>query len=157
MEAVRAAVTGATDDSTRTGGDVWGRPRQILEQRHHGLVAIPSPATSYRLVDKLAVGLHTTDSARPGPSAWRRPRRRRCPGLGVFAPGELMEMDSTPLAVLLDDGTTRPVEATGVLDIAIRTVTAAVLRPGARPCESSACPSVAGCHLAVRLPEVGAS
>ena len=50
------------------------------------------------------------------------------------APGELMQVDSTPLdvLVLLDDGVPGRVELTGMIDVATRTVTAAVLRPSAR-------------------------
>lgn len=138
VEAVQVAVAEATDDSTRTGGYVLWRARQILDERHHGLVAMPSQATLYRLLDKLTVGLHTTGSARTRrsvaaspPAPFSRPR--------VFAPGELMEMDSTPLdvLVLLDDGTPGRVELTGVIDVATRTVTAAVLRPTTKSVDAS--------------------
>jgi len=46
------------------------------------------------------------------------------------APGELMEIDSTPLdvMVMLDDGVPGRVELTGMIDVATRTVPAAVLR-----------------------------
>src|SRR5258707_7876880 len=49
----------------------------------------------------------------------------------VSAPGDLMQIDSTPLDVLvrLDNGVTDRVDPTGIIDVATRTVTAAVLRP----------------------------
>src|SRR5260370_26811848 len=79
----------------------------------------------------------------PGPAATRgglagRPQRmfsQACPA----APGELMEIDSTPLdvMVMLDDGVPGRVELTGMIDVATRTVPAAVLRPSARSGDAS--------------------
>jgi hypothetical protein len=59
--------------------------------------------------------------------------------LPVAAPGELMQIDSTPLdvLVLLDDGVPGRVELTGMIDVATRTVTAAVLRPTTRSVDAS--------------------
>ena len=50
-----------------------------------------------------------------------------------------MEIDSTPLDVLvmLDDGVPGRVELTGIIDVATRTVPAAVLRPSARSVDAS--------------------
>ena len=50
-------------------------------------------------------------------------------------------MDSTPLDVLvrLDDGVTGRVDLTGMIDVATRTVTAAVLRPSAKSVDASVC------------------
>jgi hypothetical protein len=54
-------------------------------------------------------------------------------------PGELMEIDSTPLdvAVLLDDGVVGRVELTALVDLATRSVTAAVLRPTTKAVDAS--------------------
>ncbi len=51
--------------------------------------------------------------------------------LTAVRPGEVMEIDSTPLDVLVvhDDGSTDSCELTGVVDLATRTLAAAVLRP----------------------------
>ena len=59
--------------------------------------------------------------------------------LPAAAPGELMQIDSTPLdvLVLLDDGVPGRVELTGMIDVATRTVTAAVLRPSTRSVDAS--------------------
>jgi hypothetical protein len=50
-----------------------------------------------------------------------------------------MQMDSTPLDVLvrLDDGVTGRVDLTGMIDVATRTVTAAVLRPATKSVDAS--------------------
>ena len=50
-----------------------------------------------------------------------------------------MQIDSTPLDVLvrLDDGVAGRVELTGMVDVATRTVTAAVLRPTTKSVDAS--------------------
>ena len=86
----------------------------------------------------LSAGKHTTGSARTRRSLAARPD-------GPFsqpqpaAPGEVMEIDSTPLDVLvrLDDGVEGRVELTGMIDVATRTVTAAVLQPTAKSADAS--------------------
>jgi hypothetical protein len=59
--------------------------------------------------------------------------------VAVTAPGDLMQIDSTPLDVLvrLDDGVTGRVDLTGIIDVATRTVTAAVLRPTTKSVDAS--------------------
>jgi len=49
----------------------------------------------------------------------------------VARPGEMVEIDSTPLdvRVVLDDGVVDRVELTAMVDSATRTIVAAVLRP----------------------------
>ena len=130
-EAMRAAIAEATDTSTRTASYVVWRTGQILAQRPDAdQVVVPSRATLYRLLTRLTAGLHTTGSARARRSQASRPDPP-FGGLSVAAPGELMQIDSTPLdvMVLLDDGTPGRVELTGIIDVATRTVPAAVLRP----------------------------
>ena len=50
-----------------------------------------------------------------------------------------MQIDSTPLDVLvrLDSGVTGRVDLTGIIDVATRTVTAAVLRPTTKSVDAS--------------------
>ena len=50
-----------------------------------------------------------------------------------------MQIDSTPLDVLvrLDNGVTGRVDLTGIIDVATRTVTAAVLRPTTKSVDAS--------------------
>ena len=81
----------------------------------------------FRLFSRLSAGRHTTGSAATRRGLAGRPQRmfsRACPA----APGELMEIDSTPLdvMVMLDDGVPGRVELTGMIDVATRTVPAAV-------------------------------
>ena len=59
--------------------------------------------------------------------------------LPAAAPGEVVQIDSTPLdvLVLLDDGVPGRVELTGMIDVATRVVPAAVLRPTTRSVDAS--------------------
>jgi Mu transposase, C-terminal len=59
--------------------------------------------------------------------------------LPACAPGELMQIDSTPLDVMvrLDDGVVGRVDLTGIIDVATRTVPAAVLRPTTKSVDAS--------------------
>ncbi|MCF3175617.1 DDE-type integrase/transposase/recombinase [Streptomyces sioyaensis] len=139
VAAMRQAIGEATDASTRTGTFLLWRTEQILKSsREDGDVTLPSRRTLYRLLGKLTAGTHTTGSATT--------RRSRVHGakapfgeLPTFAPGEVMQIDSTPLDVLvrLDDGVVGKVELTGMIDVASRTVTAAVLRPTTKAVDAS--------------------
>lgn len=102
------------------------------------MVPLPSRATFYRLVGSVGAGRHVTGSARTRRSLANQPA-------GPFGqvtpvrPGELMQIDSTPLDVLvrLENGRAGRVELTGVIDVATRTVTAAVLRPATKAVDAS--------------------
>jgi len=80
---------------------------------------MPARATFYRLFERVTAGLHTTGSARTRQSLANRPDSpfRQ---LTAGRPGELMQIDSTPLdvMVLLDDGIPGRVELTGMVDLA---------------------------------------
>ncbi|MFI7368236.1 integrase [Streptomyces sp. NPDC050149] len=99
---------------------------------------MPSRATFYRLFDKLSHGVHVTGSARTRRSLADQPEgpfRYE----SVAAPGELMQIDSTPLDVLvrLDEGIPGRVELTGLVDVATRTIAAAVVRPTTKSVDAS--------------------
>jgi hypothetical protein len=139
VEAVRQAIGEATDASTRTASYAFWRAGQILEAGHGaGTVALPSRASLYRLFSSLSAGKHVTGSARTRRSLAARPDGPFST-LQPSAPGELMEIDSTPLDVLarLDDGVEGRVELTAMIDVATRTVTAAVLQPTAKAADAS--------------------
>jgi hypothetical protein len=139
IDAMRQAIDEATNASTRTARYVFWRTGQILEAEHGpGAVELPSRASLYRLFADLSAGKHTTGPARTRRSLAARPVDAFS-GLQVSAPGEVMEIDSTPLDVLvrLDDGVEGRVELTGMVDVATRTVTAAVLQPSAKAADAS--------------------
>jgi putative transposase len=137
LNALTATICKATGASSRTAGFVIWRTREILaEAGYDG--PVPSERTFYRLFGTLSHGRHTTGSASTRRSLAGRPE-------GMFgsvpaaAPGEVVQIDSTPLdvLVLLDDGVPGRVELTGMIDVATRVVPAAALRPSTRSVDAS--------------------
>ncbi|OPC76775.1 integrase [Embleya scabrispora] len=139
VEAIRRAIAESVPASTRTIEYARWRTERILIAEHGGdAVRMPSRATFYRLFDKLSHGVHVTGSARTRRSLADRPE-------GPFrfeqvvAPGELMQIDSTPMDVLvrLDEGVPGRVELCGLVDVATRTMAAAVVRPTTKSVDAS--------------------
>ena len=100
---------------------------------------MPSKATFNRLVNALSAGRHTFGSATTRRSAANRPDG---PFTVTWAarPGQQVQIDTTPLDVsaVFDDGQARRVELTAAIDVATRTICAAVLRPvGTRAVDAS--------------------
>ncbi|MEV2226930.1 integrase, partial [Nocardia vinacea] len=131
VAAVRTAIGEETDRSTGTVTRLRRRTEQLLVAEHgRDVVAMPSERTFYRLVQRLSAGKHTFGSARTRRSLAKQPEGPF--GVIVAArPGELMQIDSTPLdvRVVLDDGLVDSVELTGLVDLATRTLAAVVLSP----------------------------
>ncbi len=139
VAAMRQAIGEAAGDSTRTAAFVFRRAREILAGAGDGETGkLPSERTLYRLFGRLEAGRHTTGLASTRRSLAARPE-------GPFgqvpaaAPGDVMQIDSTPLDVLvrLDNGVPDRVDLTGIIDVATRTVTAAVLRPATKLVDAS--------------------
>ena len=131
VQALQQAISEQAGGSTRMASFYLWRTRQILAEQHGAdVVLMPARATFYRLFERVTAGLHTTGSARTRQSLANRPGRPFSQ-LAASRPGELAEIDSTPfdVMVLLDDGVPGRAELTGMVDLATRTVTAAVLRP----------------------------
>lgn len=131
VDAVRQAVTEETGRSTGTCVRLRRRVEQILAETH-GLDAsvMPARTTFYRLAERVSQGKHTFGSARTRRSLARQPA-------GPFGtvsaarPGEWMQIDTTPLdvRVVLDNGVLDRAELTWLIDLATRSITAAVLSP----------------------------
>ncbi len=136
-EAMEQAIAEATEESSRTATFIVWRTRQLLAERGQAGKE-PSRATMFRLFSRLSAGRHTTGSAATRRGLAGRPQRMFSQAYPA-APGELVEIDSTPLdvMVLLDDGVPGRVELTGMIDVATRTVPAAVLRPSTRSVDAS--------------------
>jgi hypothetical protein len=135
--AMEQAIAEATEESSRTASFIVWRTRQILaEDGQAGLE--PSRATMFRLFSRLSAGKHTTGSAATRRGLAGRPQRKFSQAHPA-APGELMEIDSTPLdvLVLLDDGVPGRVDLTAMIDVATRTVPAAVIRPTTKSVDAS--------------------
>ena len=92
--AMEQAIAEATDDSSRTATFIVWRTRQILADQGQADLE-PSRATMFRLFSRLSAGRHTT-----GLEATRRGLagllQRMFSQANPAAPGELMEIDSTP-------------------------------------------------------------
>ncbi|MFJ5104935.1 Mu transposase C-terminal domain-containing protein [Streptomyces sp. NPDC088554] len=142
VTAMRQAISEGVDASTRNGAYLIWRTLEILrntaDQAAEEEVALPSRRSLYRLLEKLTKGTHATGSART--------RRSVAHGanapfgqLTVSAPGEVMQIDSSPLDVMvrLDNGVVGKVEITGMIDVATRTLSAAVLRPTTKSVDAS--------------------
>ena len=135
--AMQRAIDEATGESSKTAAFIIWRAKELLAAAGEQAEA-PSRATMYRLFARLSAGRHTTGSAVTRRSLAGRPQRMFS-AVHPAAPGELMEIDSTPLdvMVLLDDGIAGRADLTGMIDVATRTVTAAVLRPTTRSVDAS--------------------
>lgn len=121
------AIGGQTNLSTGTRSRMIGQVR--LEATRLGL-PMPSRATLYRALDSLAGTKHPFGNATTRRTQANRPERtwgRQSPS----RPGELVEIDSTPLdlMVIYPDGSTGRADLTVALDIATRTPCSAILRP----------------------------
>ncbi|MGW1288630.1 Mu transposase C-terminal domain-containing protein [Streptomyces sp. NPDC002586] len=138
VAAMRQAIKEGVETSTRNGSYLIWRTGEIIRENGGDLAELPSRRTLYRLLDRLAAGTHTTGSA-----VTRRSTAHGAAApfgeLTVSAPGEVMQIDSTPLDVMvrLDDGVVGKVELTGMIDVASRTLTAAVLRPTTKSVDAS--------------------
>ncbi|MFF9788917.1 transposase [Streptomyces nigrescens] len=102
---------------------------QILEDTHgHGVVEMPSRSTFYRLVSVLA-----DPADRPGRPARTAtaPARASSAAPVVLRPGEQVQIDTTRLDIMavLEDGSLGRPELTIAVDVATRSILAAVLRP----------------------------
>jgi hypothetical protein len=137
VDAMRQSIKEAEKASPKTTGFIIWRAREILDGSGYD-GAVPSERTLYRLFGTLSHGRHVTGSA-----STRRPPAGRPDGmsgsLAVAAPGEVVQVGSTPLdvLVLLDDGVPGRVEMTGLIDVATRVVPAAVLRPATKAADAS--------------------
>ncbi|MCG2622164.1 Mu transposase C-terminal domain-containing protein [Arthrobacter sp. I2-34] len=139
VEALRRILEKNTLRSTGSLDRLRHEAAMAVEAEHGaGEVALPSRATFHRLVARMAEGRHATGSARTRQTLDQQPDG---PFGAVYPvrPGELMQIDSTPLdiAVELGDGITGRVELTALVDVATRSICAAVLRPTTRAVDAA--------------------
>lgn len=131
VTAIRAELDVQTHTSTGTRDRLMRRVVARLEAEHGpGVVPVPARTTFYELVNQLATGRHSFGTATTRRSLANRPARAFTPTFAL-RPGEIIQIDSTPLDVMavLDDGVLGRPELTTVVDVATRTIAAAVLRP----------------------------
>ncbi|MFJ3575386.1 Mu transposase C-terminal domain-containing protein [Streptomyces rubiginosohelvolus] len=131
VEAIQEIIAAETPTSTGTRSRLIRRVLKQVEETHgSGVVPIPSHSTLYKLVDRLSTGRHTFGSAVTRRQSANRPQKPFTPSFAA-RPGEQVQIDSTPLDVMavLDSGLRARADLTIVVDVATRTICAAVLRP----------------------------
>ena len=138
-DAIARAVSEEADESTGTVDRLRRRVEKILEGDGVDPAAVmPARATFYRLAALADAGKHTFGSARSRRSQAKTPAG---PYGTVTAarPGEWTQIDSTPLdvRVVLDNGMTDRAELTWIIDIATRTIPAAVLRTSTKSVDAA--------------------
>ncbi|WP_287039654.1 hypothetical protein [Mycobacterium sp.] len=131
VAAVGEVLAAEIDTSTGTRSRLMRRVTKRIEDEYGpGVVPLPSRTTFYRLVDSLNTGRHTFGSAVTRRQTANRPQQMFTPSFAA-RPGEQVQIDSTPIdvMVLLDNGTPARADLTIVVDVATRTIPTAVLRP----------------------------
>ncbi len=139
VAAIEHVVAAQAERSTVSGRVLMRRVERMLAAEHgEGAVALPSRATFYRLLEAVSTGRHTLGSARTRRSLAKQPSRM-FGQLTAARPGEVMEIDSTPLDVLVvhDDGEVDTCELTGLVDVSTRTLAAVVLRPSTKAVDAA--------------------
>lgn len=103
---------------------------------------MPSGAAFYRLLGAVSTGQHLFGSARTRRSLGKQPKRM-FGQLTAARPGEVMEIDSTPLDVMVihDDGTVDRCELTGLIALATAPFACTVTRPTPWPVCRNTCTS----------------
>jgi putative transposase len=139
VDAILSVLEANTHQSSGTTDRLMRQVGKQLEAAYGPvIVTLPSRATFHRLIGKLAEGRHATGSARTRRTLAQQPEG---PFGAVYPvrPGELMQIDSTPLdiAVELDDGVIGRVELTAMVDIATRSIPAAVVRPATKAVDAA--------------------
>ncbi|MFD3659292.1 hypothetical protein ACFWVF_01610 [Streptomyces sp. NPDC058659] len=128
---IEEAVAAETSSSTGTRSRLIRRVIKQVEETHGpGVVPIPGRSTPYKLADRLSTGRHTFGSAVTRRQTANRPQKPFTPTFAA-RPGEQVQIDSTPLDVMvvLDSGLTARADLTIAVDVATRTICAAMLRP----------------------------
>jgi hypothetical protein len=94
------------------------------------VMALPGRSTFYKVIDAVSSGRHTFGSAVTRRQTANRPQGLFTP-THAARPGEQVQIDSTPIdvLVLLDNGVPARADLTIAVDVATRTICAAVLRP----------------------------
>jgi putative transposase len=131
VTAILQALDAETHVSTGTRSRLIRRVTKSLEETYGlGAVPLPGKTTFYKLIDTLSTGRHSFGSAVTRRQTANRPDGPFTPTLAA-RPGEQVQIDSTPLdvMVLLDSGLAVRADLTITVDVATRTICAAVLRP----------------------------
>jgi hypothetical protein len=139
VEATRKAIGAETNRSTGTVARLKREVSRILREEHgDDAPPLPSDRAFYRLASRLSQGRHTFGSARTRRSA-AKPPEGPFGTVTAIRPGEWMQVDSTPIdvRVVLDTGVVDRAELTWLIDLATRSIPAAVLRPTTKAADAA--------------------
>lgn len=131
VAAIREVVDAETDASTGPRSRLIRRVVKAVEATYGpGVVPLPGKTTFYKVIDAVATGRHTFGSAVTRRQTANRPQGMFTP-THAARPGAQVQIDSTPIdvLVLLDNGVPVRADLTIAVDVATRTICAAVLRP----------------------------
>lgn len=130
LDVLETVLAGRARASTTNKTVVLELVTRIVRDRHSDAVAIPSRATFYRLLLEVDRGRHSFGSAKTRETTSLQPDRA-FGSRTALRPGEQVQIDTTRLDVMvrIDDGTIGRPELTIMLDVATRSILAAVLRP----------------------------
>ncbi|MGW4904465.1 DDE-type integrase/transposase/recombinase [Streptomyces albidoflavus] len=130
VDALLALVAARAGKAAITASALFVLLRRSVHASYGKKVVVPPNTTLYKLLDRLGISVRDL----------RAPTRRRLEAAGrpapsfsvttALAPGELVQIDSTDLdvKVLGDDGQPTSVELTAMVDVATRSIIAAVIR-----------------------------
>lgn len=134
LQAIMDVFDGETNDTTGTKGRAhWRVARRLDELYGPGVVAVPSTATLYRLLEKLERGRHTFGDANTRRGLANQPDRVFFARPGV-RPGEQVLIDTSPMEIEVDCGGELPLrpDITVMLDACSRSIVAAVVTVATR-------------------------
>ena len=153
---VREASAGSRVDPrvrevlARVLGDASLESTGTMDRLHHDLTvavreelgpdaAVPSVTTLRRMVAQMREGRHALGSARTRRTLSQQPQRE-FGRVAPVMPGELVQIDSTPLdvAVVFDQDVVGRVELTAMVDVATRTIMAVAVRPSTKAADLGA-------------------
>jgi putative transposase len=127
----RQIIDAETHASPGTRGRLIRRVVKAVEDTYGpDVVPLPGKTTFYKLIEALSTGRHTFASAVTRRQTANRPEGVFSPAFAA-RPGEQVQIDSTPIDVMVLLDTGMPVRAglTIAVDVATRTICGAVLRP----------------------------
>ncbi|NIG66748.1 MULTISPECIES: Mu transposase C-terminal domain-containing protein [unclassified Microbacterium] len=130
VEAINHVLGGKSRASTVSRTTAIEQITRRVERLHGDAVKLPSRATFFRLLEADEHGQFTFGSAKTRESLALQPDGKFGTRTAL-RPGELVEMDSTRIDVMLriDEETVGRPELTILLDVATRSILAAMLRP----------------------------
>ena len=130
IEAINFVLEGKSRSSTVSQTTAIEQITRRIERLHGDSVKLPSRSTFFRLLEADDRGQFTFGSAKTRESLALQPAGKFGTRTAL-RPGELVEMDSTRIDVMLriDEETVGRPELTILLDVATRSILAAMLRP----------------------------